>query len=119
MGFLRLAERPDKQVNRDGAEHGTPRMEHRIHSRDPTACRATMFWQDGRGRQRSARALVVEMSGTGTMVKSGTSIDPGSFVFIRFRELRLMGSAVVRHCNTGLLSYRIGLQFSSPLTYHF
>ncbi len=78
-----------------------------------------MFWQDSRRRQRSARACVVDMNGTGTLVKSGTSIDPGTFVSIRFRELGLMGSAVVRHCDTRMLSYRIGLQFSGPLTYRF
>jgi len=75
-----------------------------------------MSWQDHSGKRRSARARVLDMNGTGALVKTSTELVPGSYVYVLAKDFGLMGGALVRHCDAGLFSYRLGLQFSGTLT---
>ena len=106
---LRLT--PDRQV--------PPQPETRCYDRLPTGCRISMVWQERPGSRQSARARVVDMNGTGVLIKCNVAIAPGSYVYIQARELSLMGSAYVRHCASDLFSYSIGLQFTGPLMVRF
>jgi len=40
----------------------------------------------------------------------------GTLVYVKARDLALMGSATVRHCNAKGSKFRLGLHFPSPLT---
>ena len=95
---------------------GKPREDNRSDPRIPTGCRVTMSWVDQRGKRRSARGRVVDINGGGALVKTGASIVPGSHVYFRAVDLGLMGSALVRHSDPGVFSYKLGLQFAGPLT---
>jgi hypothetical protein len=99
---------PERQVS--------PQAETRCYDRLPAGCRISIVWQERSGSSRSARARVVDMNGTGALIKCNVAIAPGSHVYIQARELSLMGSAYVRHCTPDFLSYSIGLQFAGPLT---
>ena len=94
-------------------------QENRCQSRIPTGCKIMISWQDHRGRRQAAKARVLDMNGTGALVRTGKSLIPGSYVWVRAKELGLMGSALVRYCETGLLYYKVGLQFSGSLTTQF
>ena len=92
MSFLQpLLDGPGKLLRRGAVEPGICRFEQRIHWRVPPAGRVTMFWQDGRGRQRTARTRVVDMNGTGALVKSGTRLDSGCFASIRVSRAEVEG----------------------------
>jgi hypothetical protein len=97
----------------------SPQPETRCDDRLPTGCRVSMVWQERPGSSQSARARVVDMNGTGVLIKCSVAIAPGSYVYIQARELALMGSAYVRHCTADFLSYSIGLQFNGPLMIRF
>jgi len=93
----------------------TDQMEKRYCDRFATMGKIRISWQDRRGRTRRHRARVVNMSGTGALVKCGVSIPPGSFIYVQSPKLRIMGSAHVRRCEPLLVRYELGLQFSGPL----
>ena len=95
------------------------RAENRYYDRPPSGFRIKISWQDHRGKHKWARARVVDMNGTGALVKCGVSLLPGSFVYIQTPGLGLMGGAYVRRCEPLLLSYRVGLQFAAPLMTRF
>ncbi len=95
------------------------RADDRYDGRIQTIGKFRISWQDSKGRNRSKRVRVVDMSGTGALVKCGVPIDPGSFVYIKTQELGMLGSAYVRRCDALLFTYHIGLQFQSPLTLRF
>jgi hypothetical protein len=58
------------------------------------------------------------MSGAGALVRSVACIEPGSTIYVRSRELGLMGSARVCHCLPGIITYKIGLEFPGVLARH-
>ncbi len=95
------------------------RGDNRYDGRFRAICKLRISWQDHKGRNRNKRVRVVDMSGTGVLVKCGVPIDPGSFVYIKTQELGMVGSGYVRRCDPLLFTYHIGLQFSSPLTLSF
>lgn len=97
----------------------SPQPETRCYGRLQTGCRLSMVWRESRGKSQSARARVLDMSGTGVLIKCNVAIEPGSYVYIQAKELSLMGSAYVRHCTSDFLSYSIGLQFTGPLMVRF
>lgn len=92
------------------------RDDKRSELRIPSACRLTLTWYDYRGRRRSAWARVLDMNGSGAQVRSAALIGIGTYVDLRFKDLRLTGGARVRRSDPDLLTYRLGLQFSGPLT---
>jgi len=96
-----------------------PRKESRIHGRFKIRCPITLSWQDGKGYTWTVKARGVDMSTVGARVESPEPLEPGSFTYLQARELRLMGSAMVRYCVRRGLNYRIGLEFRSPLTKTF
>lgn len=98
---------------------GAGRADHRYDGRVRAICKLRISWQDQKGKNCRKRVRVVDMSGTGVLVKCGVPIDPGSFVFIKTEELGMLGSAYVRRCDPLLFTYRIGLQFASPLSLRF
>ena len=92
------------------------RTEARVHGRFKIRCPITLAWNDTTGYTRTVRARGVDMSTVGARVESPEPLAPGSFTYLRARELKLMGSANVRYCVRRGLSYRIGLEFRNPLT---
>jgi hypothetical protein len=93
----------------------TAKMENRYCDRFLTMGKIRISWQDRRGKTKLQTGRVVNMSDTGALVKCGASIAPGSLIYIQSPELRIMGSAHVRHCEPLLVRYEIGLQFAGPL----
>ena len=121
MSWLRslLSLSPRGRKTGEHAAPGDDREENRYYGRFRTGCRIRLSWQDDRGKDRSARARVVDMNGTGALVECSATITPGQFVFVQTTELGRMGSAVVRRCAPGVFSSQIGLQFTAPLTHRF
>ena|SRR5579864_1793448 len=96
-----------------------PRTETRVHGRFKIRCPITLSWHDAKGYTWTVRTRGVDMSTVGARVESPEPLAPGSFTYLRAQELKLMGSATVRYCIRRGLSYRIGLEFRSPLTRTF
>ena|SRR5215471_1141563 len=95
------------------------RADNRYDGRFRAIGKLRICWQDHKGRTRRKRVRMVDMSGTGVLVKCGVRINPGSFVYIKTEELGMRGSAYVRRCDPLLFTYQIGLQFSAPLSLRF
>jgi hypothetical protein len=95
---------------------GAGRVDNRYDGRFQAICKLRISWQDQKGKNR---VRVLDMSGTGVLVKCGVPINPGSFVFVKTEELGMLGSAYVRRCDPLLFTYQIGLQFASPLSLRF
>ena len=91
----------------------------RFHGRFKIKCLVTLSWEDAEGKTRTIRARGLDMSRLGARVESPEPMTPGSFTFVQAPELNLMGGAIVRHCKTRGLKYRIGLEFRNPLTKRF
>jgi hypothetical protein len=102
-----------------GSRGKAGRAENRCDGRIRTCRKLRISWQDHRGKIRRKMVRVVDMSGSGVMIRCGVPIDPGSFVYLRTPELGMTGSAYVRRCDALLFSYRIGLQFAAPLAARF
>lgn len=92
-----------------------PKTENRYCDRVPTIGGIRISWQGRRGKTRPQRARVMNMSGTGALVRCGAFILPGSFIYIQSPELGIMGGAHVRRCEPLLVRYEIGLQFAGPV----
>lgn len=114
-----LLGRPEVPPCQHSGQLETDGSENRCHDRLPAGTRLTLIWLDHRGRRRSARARVVDMNGTGALVKTGADLLPGFHVYVQAPDFGRMGSAIVRHSIAGLLSYKIGLRFSGPLMHRF
>jgi hypothetical protein len=72
-------------------------------------------WQDRQGKTRLRRGRVVNISSTGALIKCGTFIPPGSFVYIESAPLGILGGAHIRRCEPLFVTYQIGLQFAGLL----
>ena len=93
----------------------TAKIEKRNCDRVPVISKIRISWQDRQGKTRLRRGRVVNISSTGALVKCGTSIPPGSFVYIESAPLGIMGGAHIRHCEPLFVTYEIGLQFAGVL----
>ncbi len=96
-----------------------PKRDARFHGRCKMMCPVTLAWQDTEGRTKRMQVRGVDMSGAGACVESSKPVAPGSRVYVQVKDLKLMGSAVVRHCIVRGKKYRIGLEFPNPLTTNF
>lgn len=92
------------------------KKESRVHGRFKIKCPIRLSWHDAAGKTFSVKARGVDMSNVGARVESPEPLAPGSFTYLQVPDLKLMGSALVRYCIKRGLSYRIGLEFRSPLT---
>lgn len=95
------------------------KREARFHGRCKMMCPVTLAWQDADGRTKRMQVRGVDMSGAGACVESSKPVAPGSRVYVQVKDLKLMGSAVVRHCVVHGSKFRIGLEFPNPLTNNF
>ncbi len=96
-----------------------PRPDARFHGRCKMMCSVTLAWQDGEGRTKKMDVRGIDMSAAGVCVESSKPVTPGSRVYVTVNDLKLMGSAVVRHCVIHGRKFRIGLEFPKPLTRTF
>ena len=88
----------------------------RFHGRFKIKCRIVVYWEDIEGNTQKVRARGVDFSRAGARIESPEPMRPGDHVFIQAPELKLMGSAIVRHCKARGFKYRVGLEFPNPLT---
>ena len=116
MNFLRWStgsQREGDQTSQQGLP--TTRKEARVHGRFKVKSPVTLSWQDAAGKTKTLRARALDMSTVGARVESPEPLTPGSFTYLKAPELKLMGSAIVRHCIARGFGYRIGLEFRNPL----
>jgi len=91
----------------------------RFHGRCKIVCPVTIAWADSEGRTRKINVRGLDMSGAGVCVESPKPIAPGSRVYVQVKQLKLMGTGLVRHCVLRGSKYRIGLEFPNPMTATF
>jgi len=82
-------------------------------------CPVTLAWTDVEGYTRKITVRGIDMSGAGVCVESSKPMAPGSRVYVQVKQLKLMGTGVVRHCVPRGGRFRIGLEFPNPLTATF
>lgn len=92
------------------------KVESRIHGRLKTKSPMTLSWQDAAGNRCSIEVQAVDMSSQGARVESQEPMAPGAYVLIEAPKLKLMGSAIVRHCGLRGKKYQIGLDFRNSLS---
>ena len=101
---------PKAAVNSKG------KADSRFHGRFKIKCRIVVYWEDVEGNTQKVRARGVDLSRVGARIESPEPLRPGTHVFIQAPELKLMGSAIVRHCKASGFKYRVGLEFPNSLT---
>jgi len=93
---------------------GETRSEGRSLARCRVKTRVAVHWREADG-QKTLTASSVDMSEYGASIESSRLIAPGTNVWVEFKDLRLTGSAHIRHCTPRGSKHRIGLSFSGPL----
>ena len=109
---------PDKDPDGTSATR-EPKPDARFYGRCKIMCPVALVWQDTEGHTKRMQVRGLDMSGAGACVESSKPVAPGSRVYVQMKDLKLMGSAVVRHCARRGSKYRIGLEFPNPLTNNF
>ena len=116
MGFLKALWGEDNSRRQDG----TPtRGELRVDRRSKTKSPMKLSWQDSTGNRYSLGVQTLDMTSQGARVESTEPMAPGLYVLLEAPKLKLMGSAVVRHCGRRGQNYHIGLDFRNSLTKSF
>ena len=122
MRFLKTLWSGDGSKVQDGrASNGAPtgRKESRIDSRLKTKSPMKLSWQDSTGNRYSLGVRTLDMTSQGARVESPEPMAPGLYILLEAPKLKLMGSAIVRHCGRRGTSYHIGLDFRNSLTKSF
>ena len=105
-----------KQVANDAPP---ARKDSRIDCRLKTKSPMKLSWQDSAGNRYSLGVRTLDMNSQGARVESPEPMAPGLYVLLEAPKLKLMGSAIVRHCGRRGSSYHIGLDFRNSLTKSF
>jgi hypothetical protein len=92
-----------------------PTKESRFHDRSKIACPVTVTWQDREGHTHTIRARTLDMSGAGACIESSEPAALGACAVVDMPKLKLVGSAIVRHCSLHGRKYQIGLDFRNSL----
>ena len=92
------------------------RVDHRYHKRLPVKYQLSVFAEDQQAGQLSLPARGINMSRSGVLIETEEPLPIGSMVYIKVKELGLMGMATVRHCTPKGSKFRVGLHFPNPLT---
>jgi len=92
------------------------RVDHRYDQRLPVKYRFSVFAEDQQAGQLSLPARGINMSRSGVLIETEEPLPIGSMVYIKVKELGLMGMATVRHCTPKGSKFRVGLHFPNPLT---
>ena len=107
---------PDGHTSNDAPP---ARKESRIDARLKTKSPMKLSWHDSAGNRYSLGVRTVDMTSQGARVESPEPIAPGLYVLLEAPKLKLMGSAIVRHCKPRGTIFRIGLDFRNSLTKSF
>ncbi|PYT29487.1 MAG: hypothetical protein DMG57_11325 [Acidobacteria bacterium] len=122
MRLLQQLFSSSKTIEVQGGSAPTPavksqeKADSRFHGRFKIKTRIVVYWEDIEGNTQKVRARGVDFSRAGARIESPEPMRPGDHVFIQAPELKLMGSAIVRHCKARGFKYRVGLEFPNPLT---
>jgi len=119
MRFLKALLSSDGSKQQDGhPANGAPpaRGELRIDHRTKTKSPMKLSWHDATGNRYSIGVKTVDMTSQGARVESPEPMAPGLYVLLEAPKLKLMGSAIVRHCGRCGQNYQIGLDFRNSLT---
>ena len=111
--LLNWSGRQGGEGNRQGRQ---VKNDSRINARLKTKSPITLSWQDAAGKRSSMNVQAVDMSNQGARVESPQPITPGAYVLLEAPKLKLMGSAIVRHCRLRGRKYQIGLDFRNSLS---
>jgi hypothetical protein len=103
----------DGQVSNDAPP---ARKDSRIDARLKTKSPMKLSWQDSAGNRYSLGVRTLDMTGQGARVESPEPMAPGLYILLEAPKLKLMGSAIVRHCGRRGSIYHIGLDFRNSLT---
>jgi hypothetical protein len=109
-------------VQQEGhASNGAPpgRKDSRIDCRLKTKSPMKLSWQDSAGNRYSLGVRTLDMTSQGARVESPEPMAPGQYILLEAPKLKLMGSAIVRHCGRRGSIYHIGLDFRNSLTKSF
>lgn len=94
---------------------GETRNDRRLKTKSPMK----LSWQDSTGNRYSIGVQTLDMTSQGARVESPEPMAPGLYVLLEAPKLKLMGSAIVRHCGVRGKNYQIGLDFRNSLTKSF
>jgi len=113
-----IATRPQVVPDRSEAA-ATGRVDDRRYVRSPINSKATVCWEDARVGKRQVECRGANTSIAGAMVVSPEPIPIGEPVYIYYKDLRLVGNAVVRHCTQRKSRYLIGVEYRGSLIRSF
>lgn len=118
MRFLKTRWSADSSKPQDSGAvpaRGDSRIDSRLKTKSPMR----LSWQDAAGTRYAMDVRTLDMTSQGARVESPQPMAPGSYILLEAPKLKLMGSAIVRHCQLRGTSYHIGLDFRNSLTKSF
>src|SRR5216683_1389618 len=87
-------------------------VERRICARFPITSQVTVSWQDAQGQRKHVlHARAVNMSSLGVAILLSEPLPVGSAVYVQAKELRVEGTAHVRHCTLRGSKFLTGLEY--------
>lgn len=90
----------------------TSRREERKRARHAASGRLRILWQDSEGRERTADAMLMNVSTHGLQLQVLDRIPPASYIICNDARLGISGRGAVRYCNYSKGKYLIGIEFS-------
>ena len=97
------------------AAAATGLVQDRRYLRSPIRSKATLCWEDAWLGKRQVECRGANTSIAGAMIISPEPVPIGEPVYIHFKDLRLIGNAVVRHSTQRKSRYLIGLEYRGSL----
>ena len=93
------------------------KTEIRRHRRIPYFGRVRISWEDSQGRSRYAAGRCLDISEDGLRVELSEPIPLRSNISVQAEQVKLSGSAIVKHVARQGSKYWLGLELSQVLLY--
>lgn len=90
---------------------GSTTMEKRQTNRSALQGKIRINWRDASGASFGSLGKLIDVSGSGLCADIDRRIEPRTSVLIESRDARVAGVAVVSHCRTKGMGYRVGIHF--------
>jgi|WetSurMetagenome_2_1015567.scaffolds.fasta_scaffold1204006_2 hypothetical protein len=74
-----------------------------------------VHWHTAEGHSFHKPAVCLDISATGAQLEIETGIAPSTVVQLESPHFKIVGVAVVRHCQNKGMKFRVGVEFSGGL----
>ncbi|MBE0656398.1 MAG: PilZ domain-containing protein [Bryobacteraceae bacterium] len=86
-------------------------MELRRGNREARDGKIRINWRDASGASFGSVGKLIDVSGSGMCADIDRRIEPNTPVLVESRDARVAGTAVISHCRSKGMGYRVGIHF--------